>query len=293
MIRRNILSAVGVCAALAVGIALGGGPLNDHHAAPAATTVSADPALRHTVVFGERWATRVSQDLYAGRLRGRRVAIVTLPGARRTTVQQLRAGIGLAKATVSARVGLTPALIDPNRKVAVETLSAQYARQSRGTIDPARPAYQRLGQMLGTALAREPLPWWPARQRHSAASAAAMTAKETLRTAKFASIEGARRPASLVLVVLGPSADPQIVAGLLRGLATKVTGIVVAGGSASAAHGALAGLRREKFNAKIMTVDGIDTAYGRASTLLGLVRQTRPRGGAYGASGIDGPVPLG
>lgn len=280
MIRRNIISAVGVCAALAVGIALGGGPLSNHDTTttrPAA--VHADPALASAAAFGQKWAAQVGPDLYAGQLHGQRVALVTLPGVRPSTVQQLTDGISVAKGVLSARVTLNHALIDPDRKVAVDTLGAQFARQSHGTVDPARPTYQRLGQILGMSIARTASP--------------AVTAQETLRTAKLANLSVGKMPATLVLVVVAPDADPQIVGDLLRGLATKVTGIVVAGGSGSAQpHGVLAGLRQQKWNGKVMTVDGIETAYGRTAAIAGLVRQMTARGGSYGASGIDGLVPL-
>lgn len=294
MIRRNIIGVVGVCAALAVGIALGAGPLSSHDtSASTPAVVQADPALKSAAAFGQKWATQVGPDLYAGRLHGRRVALITLPGARASTVQQLRDGISVAKGVVASDVALTPSLLDPNRKVAVDTLGAQFARQSQGTVDPQLPPYERLGQMLGMAVARAPMPQYAAPGRRNAAASVAITAQETLRTAKLADISGAQGPAGVVLVVLGPHGDPDIVADLLRGLATKVTGIVVAGGTGSGAHGVLASLRQQHWNARVMTVDGIETVYGRTAALTGLVSQLTPHGGSYGASGIDGLVPLG
>lgn len=291
MIRRNILSAVGVCAALAVGIALGGGPLSSRDtAATTPPVVHTDAAAKKAAIFGEKWAAQVGPDLYAGRLAGRRVALITLPGARAATVQQLTDGIAVAKGYVSAHVGLTPTLLDANHKVAVDTLGAQYARQSPTIVNAKRTTYERLGQIIGAAATSPGALTASAQGRWVSA---ATTAQETLKAAKLASVAGGRAPATLALVVVGPGGDPQIVGDLLRGLATKVTGIVVAGGWASADHGVLAGLRQQKWAGSVMTVDGVDTDYGRTAAVLGLVAQQSRRGGSYGASGIDGLVPLG
>ena len=40
-------------------------------------------------------------------------------------------------------------------------------------------------------------------------------------------------------------------------------------------------------------LDGVDTAAGRVATILTLQRSLTTPGGAFGASGADGPVPLG
>ena len=101
-----------------------------------------------------------------------------------------------------------------------------------------------------------------------------------------------------MLLVLGgePAAEggDAIIAGIAAGLSRAATGVVVAGDLAdggerpgrSAAGGA--GSRAE-----VATVDGIDTAAGRVTTVLALVAAADTKGGAFGASGADGPAPLG
>lgn len=289
MIRRSIVSIVSVCAALAVGIALGGGPLS--HADDAKSTVSptpstaADTTLAKQAAFGQTWATQLSHALYGGKLAGRRIAIVTLPGASAPTVQQLRDGIAVAQGTVSTTVALTPALLDPDRKVAVDTLTAQFAHQSHGIIGARLAPYTRAGEMIGAVVDPAAGPQ---------GSSVATTARETLVAAKLAQLSAPQGAASVVLVVVGDQTDAEIATELMWGLSAKVPGMVIAGDSASATGtGALAGLRRTKWSDKVMTVDGIDTAYGRVAAVAGLVAQLRSRGGSYGASGIDGLVPLG
>ena len=46
-------------------------------------------------------------------------------------------------------------------------------------------------------------------------------------------------------------------------------------------------------SAEVATVDGIDTSAGRTAAVLTLARALGTKGGAFGASGADGPVPVG
>ena len=104
--------------------------------------------------------------------------------------------------------------------------------------------------------------------------------------------DGATR-GQVVLVVLGDEADPAILSGLGSGLATKATGVVVAGDTASAAPaGDLTGLRGEAAAEKVATVDGADTPLGQVTAVLALIRSLTVQGGSFGASGSDGSVPL-
>jgi uncharacterized NAD-dependent epimerase/dehydratase family protein len=55
----------------------------------------------------------------------------------------------------------------------------------------------------------------------------------------------------------------------------------------------IASLRDQPPVRAVATVDGTDSAAGRAATVLTLVHVLKASGGAYGASGADGPIPLG
>ena len=100
-------------------------------------------------------------------------------------------------------------------------------------------------------------------------------------------------PGQLVLVVLGDHTDPAIVAGLATGLASKATGLVVAGDSAAAApDGDLSSLRGDATAERVATVDGAETALGQVTATLALIRSLTVSGGSFGASGSDGAVPL-
>ena len=105
------------------------------------------------------------------------------------------------------------------------------------------------------------------------------------------------RRAPLVLLVLGgePAAEggDSIMAGIAAGLSRAATGVVVAGTLADGGEGQIGRLRAEPVSAEVATVDGIDTAAGRVTTVLTLSRALGTKGGAFGASGADGPAPLG
>jgi hypothetical protein len=69
--------------------------------------------------------------------------------------------------------------------------------------------------------------------------------------------------------------------------------VVVAGTTADGGEGQLGRFRDEAAAAEVTTVDGVDTAAGQVATVMALGRSVETRGGSFGASGADGPVPLG
>ena len=100
-----------------------------------------------------------------------------------------------------------------------------------------------------------------------------------------------------MLVVLGTDADDEgsdaILAGLAQGLASQATGLVLVGVTADGQQGQLTRFRADPAAAGVATIDGVDTVAGRVATMITLQRSLTTPGGAFGASGSDGPVPLG
>jgi hypothetical protein len=95
--------------------------------------------------------------------------------------------------------------------------------------------------------------------------------------------------APLVLVVMGRPVDQAIADGLLTGLATRARGVVAV---APTGDRTLAELATDGVTKTVTTVDGAETSAGRVAAVLALVRSWSTHGGAYGASGADGAVPL-
>ncbi|MFI2706458.1 copper transporter, partial [Nocardioides sp. CER28] len=187
---------------------------------------------------------------------------------------------------VASRTELTRALTAPGQKTLVDTMGSQLATQLGQQVpalaDPALSTYPRMGRLVGLAVATTGAP--------AAASAPASTVRESLKAAKLTSgLSGdTAGVAPLVLVVLGKDLDDAIADGLVQGLAAQAHGVVVAGRSNSADIAAL-----RKRDTPAATVDGTESGAGRVAAVLALVHQIEGGGGSFGASGIDGAVPVG
>lgn len=303
MIRRALLPLIGICAALGVGIAVGGGPLSDSDAASSsgAGHDRGDHAvLAAQVSSGDKLAAATAPMLYGGKLAGRQVAIVTMPGAPAKVVQTLAGQVGAAGGRVTSTTRVSRQAVDPAGKAMVDTLGTQLANQLKGVVDASQPAYVRLGQLIGSSIATT--------AAAAAPSADQATTLATLAESKLLSVDGAaagtatgtqasvQSTAPLVLIVLGDHVDPTILSGIVNGTATRAHGVVVAGSTGSGLRGDLKRLRAAKPAPQVpavATVDGDDQTVGQVATILALVRQVTGGGGAFGASGIDGVAPLG
>lgn len=285
--RTHVVTLVALMLTLAAGVALGGGPLSEvgrgelssARTAPAEETVD-------TADFGDAFARSSAARLYDGGLEGRTVTVLTLPGAPADVVSGLTAGIEQAGGSITATYAAQPALLAPDEKSLVDTLGSQLMTQLEGdTVDAAAPTYERMGQLLGTAVAStEP--------SGSPATPDADAIRQSLSGAELVvGPDGDPKRAPLVLVVLGEDVDDDVLAGLLAGLAARSVG-VVAVGDTGAGSGDLAGLRISPLTGAVGTVDGADRDLGQVTSVLALIRALKTSGGSFGASGSDGPVPL-
>ncbi|EON23952.1 hypothetical protein CF8_2081 [Nocardioides sp. CF8] len=289
--RHFLTSLVAVFLALAVGIVLGGGPLSDvtdpEPSPAAATEGAADPAGAYAAGF----AGAVGPLLTSAKLADREVAVVSVPGVNEETLTALAEQVTGAGGTITGRYSLTEAMVVPEQKSLVDTLGSQLMTQQGKTIAADATTYDRIGQLLGVAIATTTA-------EGDAPSSKESAVIDSLVGAGLVSFEGTvSRRAPLVLLVLGsePAADggDSITAGIAAGLGRAAVGVVVAGTIADGGEGQLGRLRAEPVSAEVATVDGIDTAAGRVATVLALSRSLSTKGGAFGASGADGPAPLG
>jgi Copper transport outer membrane protein, MctB len=294
-LRHHLLTIVAVFLALAAGIVLGGGPLSD--VGPTAATSSgasdATPAEdRAQTDYTESVVSALGPATVGGRLADRSVAVVTVPGADEQVVTALTEQVTAAGGTVSARYDLSEDIVDPGQKSLVDTLGSQLlTQQAEGDVAAEASTYDRIGQLLGLAVATKEAGGQDvngkARAIVDAVSGAGLMAGPG---------EVAQR-SPLVLLVLGTDADDEgsdaILAGLAQGLAVQAGGVVVAGVTSDGGEGQLGRLRADPASAAVATLDGIDTAAGRVAAVLTLQRSLTTPGGAFGASGADGPVPLG
>lgn len=293
-LRHHIVSLVAVFLALSVGIVLGGGPLSEVGRAEGST--ASEPALQDAVTvaqqradFGDAFAGGVAGTVYAGRLTDRSVAVLSMPGADPEVVEQVAEQVRAAGGEVAASYAVGEALVGVGEKSLVDTLGSQLMTQQRdGAVSAEATTYDRMGELIGLAVAST-------RPEGRAADGKAAGILQGLAGAGLLTgpEEPARR-APLVLLVLGDEPSPEggdtILAGLVAGLTRTSVGVVVAGDLADGT-GQLGRLRSSGTDAA--TVDGTDTPPGRVATVLALVRSLTSPGGAFGATGSDGPLPLG
>ena len=289
--RQHLTTLVAVFVALAVGIVLGGGLLSD--VTEAASTEASAPAEETApqAAYTESFTGAVAPGLVAGRLTDRQVALVTVPGADEQVVTALTERIAAAGGAVTARYDLTETMVGPDQKTLVDTLGSQLMTQQGDAIAAEATTYDRIGQLLGLAVAT-------ATPEGEATNGKGRAILESLTGADLVGAPAdVERRAPLVLLVLGdePAAEggDAILAGLVTGLSRAAAGVVVAGDTADGGEGQLGRLRAEPVSAEAATVDGAETTAGQVTAVLALARSLGTPGGAFGATGTDGPVPLG
>jgi hypothetical protein len=280
--RSYAVPLTAVLLALATGVALGAGPLNDtgSSAAPRPRVVTRAPAPGYADAF----AASVASRLYDHGLSRRPVALVTMPGADPTTVSALTSQVKAAGGQVTATYAVQGQLVDANQKSLVDTLGSQLDQQLKHGTIPGASTYPRIGQLVAIAVAN-----------HGNASAPpdddAVAVRQSLAAAKLLTVPGGNpQTAPLVLVVLGSPVDQAIADGVLTGLGAGSHGVVAV---APTKDPTLAGLDADGVAKRVTTVDGSETSAGRVAAVLGLIRAWHTQGGAFGASGPDGVSPLG
>jgi len=296
-LRHHLLTIVAVFLALAAGIVLGGGPLSD--VGPAVTAAGIDKGRAETPTassakgdFDEKWVAALTGPILGGRLTDRSVVLVTVPGADEQVVTDLASQVEAAGGAVTARYALGADLVDPAQKSLVDTLGSQLlTQQAKGVVPAEASTYDRIGQLIGLAVASTEADGEdPTRRTRAIADAVSGAGLMELP-------DRVERRAPLVLLVLGADADDEgsdaILAGLVDGLAARSTAVVVAGTLADGGSGQLGRLRATPLAANVATLDGIDTLAGRAAAVMTLGRSVTTPGGSFGASGADGAVPLG
>ena len=296
-LRHHLLTIVAVFLALAAGIVLGGGPLSD--VGPAVTAVSsgedwtpASDAGTAEGDYSEAFVSALAAPVLAGRLADRGVALVTVPGADEQLVTALSGQVQAAGGTVTGRYDLGADLVEPAQKSLVDTLGSQLlTQQADGVVAADASTYDRMGQLLGLAIGTKE----PEGQDVNGKARAIVDAISGAGLMEKPAEVSQRSP--LVLVVLGTDADDEgsdaILAGLAQGLASQATGLVLVGVTADGQQGQLTRFRADPAAAGVATIDGVDTVAGRVATMITLQRSLTTPGGAFGASGSDGPVPLG
>ena len=316
-VRRHVVAWLAVLLALAIGVALGAGPLrleeSDAGSASSAaqSTGSDEAALRELDegrAFSDAYAAATSRPLVRDALKNRAVTIVQLPGASATTVAHVTDMIEEAGGSVTAQVVLHEKLIDVGNRQLVDELAAQMEKSAQksdqksdqGAVDAGDDAtgYERMGALLAHTIVTS-------KKRGDSVDDAGTDILAGASTAGLVTTpEDIQRRGSLVVAVAGDPFGSQderagagsITATLLEALDRDSRGVVLVGPVASSgADGLIGQLQADpKAAKKISTVDGGDQVAGAVVTVLALQEQAHGGSGHYGSSAApDGPMPRG
>lgn len=298
---RRLLGLVVALLLLAGGVALGAGPLQgdtserDRELAAEKAEVAARgtqvTALQDAARKSNAYDAATASAVVRGRLDGRSVALVTLPGADPSTVTALRSLIGTAGGRVSAQIGLADALVSSGGRPLVDALTSQMATPlTRGKRPVPVPStgsgYTRFGALLARAIGV------PAAARKPQASydVTSIGIIAGFRTAKLVSARSVSARSALTVVVGGPAdqATQEAALAVVSAYARQVPTIVLGPGD-----GLVAALRAGPAKSlRLTTVDGAGAPAGRVGAVLALAARTRGVVGAYGSvGGTDAPIP--
>ncbi|WP_432574049.1 copper transporter [Kineococcus sp. SYSU DK005] len=328
--RYHVVSLVSVFLALAVGIVLGAGPLNEGISTGITDQVrqltQEKDQLRterdQALAVGEAqdaWAEAVAPAVVQRQLAGRAVAVVELPGADSSQADAAVEVLEQSGASVSARVTVqdewTAQAQQGVRAGAAAELSAQLGAAPAGAGGTTGEATDGAGgtgtdadpgSVLAEALARALVTREPAQAVVTDPAAAALLT--TLTGAGLVEAEGEVTQRGTLVVLVGGAADPDATEGqadadsaawsaLAQRFDAAAAGSVVAGPTEAAdGAGAVAAVRADSAVAgQVSTVDDLDTAVGRVNVVLALREQLAGDAGQYGtgagASAVAPPLP--
>lgn len=321
--RYHLVSLISVFLALAVGIVLGAGPLKEsigdtltgevdalrQRAADLRTELDASAV---ELADSEAAFESVADDLLAGTLDGRRIALVTFGGADGGVTDQIAGRFEEAGATVSARVSLADDWIDPTRSTFRQTLAGTLVEY----LDPAPEASAGAATELAEALVQglsNAVPEDPDRLSENASVVLQLLAESGM-----VEVDGeVTAPADGIVVVAGgfdaaldddteetaaPADTEELQDTVERWLSVtrevafaalvRTEGVVVAGPE-RVDGGLLAQIRDGEDSAtRVTTVTGVRELVGQVSVPLALAERISGAVGHYGnGEGMTAPVP--
>ena len=295
--RYHLVSLISVFLALAVGVVLGAGPLqnslgtalNDQVTALRENRNATQAKLEQTeTAVNERdsYITQAATSLLPGTLASKNVAMVLLPEAKAEDADAITTQLKNAGATVTGRVSLTSTWVDLSR----ENYRSTFSGQVQGHLDSttSKDANGILGEALAKALT--------ANDDSSRVLMDMLSVTADKSGTPFVSVDSTPTTAAEMIVVVGPrpqassgkgatveaspGEDPKAWAKALEGTAGRAPTVVV--GSADGDDGVVSIIRSEK--AKVTTVDSVGQIAASVSTPLALAST---RAGTIGHYGFD------
>ena len=295
--RYHLVSLISVFLALAVGVVLGAGPLqnslgtalNDQVTALRENRNATQAKLEQTeTAVNERdsYITQAASGLLPGTLASKNVVMVLLPEAKAEDADAITTQLKNAGATVTGRVSLTSTWVDLSR----ENYRSTFSGQVQGHLDSttSKDANGILGEALAKALT--------ANDDSSRVLMDMLSVTADKSGTPFVSVDSTPTAPAEMIVVVGPrpqassgkgatveatpGQDPKAWAKALEGTAGRAPTVVV--GSADGDDGVVSIIRSEK--AKVTTVDSVGQIAASVSTPLALAST---RAGTIGHYGFD------
>jgi len=305
--RYHIVSLVSVFLALAIGIALGGGPLKGGVDNSLVQDLAARKKLEENqqaqiaelkagTTFSDSYARSTAPKLLSRTLKGVTVAVVALPDAERSLVTSLGTLVRTSGGRVVGSYRIGSKLGDDANKGLVDQLGTQLeVAAPEVTLPEDVSTYQRFGMLLGRAIGTKTV----TRSAYDETSANLVSGFST--AGLFSAVGTPERRADVVLVVTGPGAntDEQAAANEIHSvvadsLAARVRTVLLAGPADGARDGGLIRTVRDDsaLAGRLSTVDSAGTGPGGVVAMLAIAADLTEGTGQYGAiDAADGPVP--
>ncbi len=306
--RYHLVSLIAVFLAVALGIVIGTTALN----APILEDLEGEVAalaedkreletqtreLQAQLDTSDAFEQAVAPSLVAGNLAGRSVVLVAAGEDVATeTVEEVSTLVGQAGGTVTGTVRLQPGYSDPATAAEVQSYVTGPGLPTGVTLPETDDTGQLVGSLLARVLVRPAAPGAPAPD-----TAALSSVLAGLRALDVLDVESSSvTPADFAVVLTAGAPAEQDAAqrtdtlvDLALALDAAGSGAVVAGDAASAGDTGLVGVIRAdpENSAAVSTVDNVDAASGRISTVLALGRESQGTSGAYGSGEDAQPVP--
>jgi len=290
--RYHVVSITSVFLALAVGLVLGTAGLNGAVADDLNDRVSElrknnqqlrgeVQALETTMEARDAFALQVAPELLAGRLQGRRLLVLTGPGADTAHRDGVVRMLELAGATIAGKAGVNDAFTDPARNQELQDLAAQFNLPGIDGVPNNGNGVETASSLLAKVLLRG------GSQANDSNRAQVLAGYGV----KFLTVDSRiTGTADSVVVVTGPpaaeaDADQRNanLATLVRQFDAVVSRTVVAGPFASGEGNLVSTVRDDAELAQaVSTVDTVTSAEGQIATARALAEQIAGGKGHYG-----------
>jgi len=277
-LTRHLPALTAVVLALATGVALGAGPLA---AAGKDALASTPPPAKHAQAspdnYGDEYAAATARRVLGQGVAGRTVAVLVAPGADQHAVTGVRSMITTAGGRPTVWT-LGESLVSGGETALVDTLGQQMVKQAKLGLGADLTAYPRIGRLIARAVSTP-------NGHDRVADQVAANLRASLSGAELVRGQARQGLASAVVLVLGKDVNDDLLSGLLGGLASGSATMIAVSPDRAGDLAVASGVEG------VATVDGVDRVEAQVATLLAVMQHSQD--GDFGASGSDGPAPLG